>query len=235
MRPTSQRFSNSCPCKNLSEATRVTCPNLGSHFWSRSTGLENIKIERKDAHKFITVTAWEILWWGEILEECKKIFNQLITQRHDQMHSANTYIKHRSHMSWALRTSFLFLRQKRNLFKCYSEKNSQAGSNPRKWSMLREDPKTQNEHHFLFISSWPSKWTRHKHRKWNSWRHTHSSQRDSRKVLSHTNSIQVPNPIIPNTETPFNVIMENLPAAFEKRIRANRKYFYRSENKSYYF
>ena len=65
---------------------------------------------------------------------------------------------------------------------------------------------------------------------------THTrSQRDSRKVLSNTNSIQVPNPIIPNNETPFNVIMENLPAAFERRTRANRKYFYRSENKSYYF
>ena len=127
------------------------------------------------------MTAWEILWWGEILEECKKIFNQLITQRHDQMHSANTYIKHRSHMSWALRTSFLFLRQKRNLFKCYSEKNSQAGSNPRKWSMLREDPKKQNEHHFHFISSWPSKWTRHKHRKWNSRRHTHAATETQEK------------------------------------------------------
>ena len=179
------------------------------------------------------MTAWEILWWGEILEECKKIFNQLITQRHDQMHSTNTYIKHRSHMGWALRTSFLFLRQKRNLFKCYSEKNSQAGSNPRKWSMLR--PKKPERaplplHFILTFQAYNAQAQKMKFTK------THTrSQRDSRKALSHTNSLQVPNPIIPNAEIPFNVIMENLPAVFGKRMKANRKYFYRSENKTYYF
>lgn len=46
---------------------------------------------------------------------------------------------------------------------------------------------------------------------------THTcSQRDSGKALNHTNSLQVPNPIIPNTEIPLNVIMENSPAVFEK-------------------
>ena len=99
------------------------------------------------------------------------------------MHSVNSYIKHRSQMGWALRTSFL--RQKRNLFKCYSEKNSQAGSNPRKWSTLKEDQKNQDEQHFLFISSWPSKWTRHRHRKWNSWRYTHEA-RETQEKLSIT-------------------------------------------------
>lgn len=58
MRSTQQGLSNSHFCNVLNEATRPTCPNLGSHS---SVGLENIKIERKDAHKSITLTAWGTL------------------------------------------------------------------------------------------------------------------------------------------------------------------------------